>query len=166
MFRTPHRVLAVLLLSAVPVLGQHNEVRADRVVVLKKDHVLTLYRNGRVLKQYRVALGWDPVGPKERQGDHKTPEGDYIIDRHKANSQYHLALHISYPNEEQVEVARKAGYSPGGDVFIHGLPAGYGRVGAAHRRFDWTDGCIAVTNQEIEEIWRLVPVGTPVEIRP
>jgi murein L,D-transpeptidase YafK len=106
------------------------------------------------------------VGAKTRQGDHKTPEGIYILDSRNAHSQFHKSIHISYPNVRDRTAARAKGISPGGDVFVHGLPNGYGWVGAAHRTKDWTDGCIAVTNEEIEEIWRAVADGTAIEIRP
>ena len=121
---------------------------------------------GHVLKTYKIALGSEPNGPKTRQGDHRTPEGVYVIDSRNAQSKFHRSLHISYPNAADREHARKLGVSPGGDIFIHGLPNGYGFIGAAHRARDWTDGCVAVTDQEIEEIWKLVDNGTPVEIRP
>jgi len=127
---------------------------------------MELMRSGKVIKTYKVALGGEPVGTKTRQGDHRTPEGSYVIDSRNKHSQFHRSLHVSYPNAEDKERARKLGASTGGDIFIHGLPNGYGFVGAAHRARDWTDGCIAVTDQEIEEIWRLVDNGTPVEIRP
>jgi len=140
--------------------------QADRVVIEKSKRTMTLMSGGMVLKTYKVALGGQPVGAKQRIGDHKTPEGLYIVDQKKAASRFHLALHISYPNARDKENARKLGVSPGGDVEIHGLGAKYGWVGAAHRQMDWTDGCIAVTNEEIDEIWPLVAVGTPVEIKP
>lgn len=127
---------------------------------------MELTQAGQVLKAYKIALGGEPVGPKTRQGDHRTPEGLYLIDSRNAHSKFHRSLHISYPNAADRDRARKLGVSPGGDVFIHGLPNGYGLVGAAHRARDWTDGCVAVTDQEIEEIWKLVNNGTPVEIRP
>jgi len=127
---------------------------------------MELRRSGQVLKTYKIALGGEPVGPKTRQGDHRTPEGVYVIDSRNSQSQFHRSLHVSYPNVEDKERARKLGTSPGGDIFIHGLPNGYGFVGAAHSARDWTDGCLAVTDQEIEEIWRLVGNGTPIEIRP
>lgn len=127
---------------------------------------MTLYSGHTVLKSYKVALSRDSVGPKERAGDHKTPEGDYVIDAKNAHSQFHLALHISYPNAAYREYARRLGVSPGGDVEIHGLPDGYAWLGDTQRLVDWTDGCIAVTNPEIEEIWKLVRTGTPVEMRP
>lgn len=127
---------------------------------------MTLLSAGKVVKTYRVALGGQPVGAKTQEGDHKTPEGIYLIDSKNPKSRFHLALHVSYPNAADQERAKKLGVSPGGLIMIHGLPPLFAWVGAQHLRMDWTDGCIAVTNAEIEEIWRLVPVGTTVEIRP
>jgi len=141
-------------------------MHADRVLVVKKDRTLQLLNHGKVIKTYKVALGGDPVGPKTRLGDHKTPEGVYVLDSRNAHSLFYKSIHISYPNERERAAARKNGVSPGGDVFVHGLPHGFGYVGAAHRLRDWTDGCIAVTNEEIDEIWSVVPEGTPIEIRP
>jgi murein L,D-transpeptidase YafK len=140
--------------------------QADRIVIEKSKRTMTLMSGNTVLKTYKVALGGQPVGAKQRIGDHKTPEGLYVVDQKKVASQFHRALHISYPNARDKEYARKLGVSPGGDVEIHGLGAKYGWVGAAHRQMDWTDGCIAVTNEEIDEIWPLVAVGTTVEIKP
>jgi murein L,D-transpeptidase YafK len=140
--------------------------KADRIEVHKAEHTMNLLRDGKVLKSYKVALSTVPVGAKEREGDHKVPEGLYIVDRKNAHSQFHLALHINYPNTADRERARKLGVKPGGDIEIHGLGAKFGWVGAAHRQVDWTDGCIAVTNPEIEEIYPLVDVGTAVVIRP
>jgi murein L,D-transpeptidase YafK len=144
----------------------NSEARADSVLVLKKNRKLILYSQGRALKTYAISLGSDPIGPKAREGDHKTPEGHYALDRRNPNSKFYKSIHISYPNQQQVETARKSGLSPGGDVFIHGLPNGFKWVGALQRRYDWTDGCIAVTNAEMDEIWRTVPDGTPIEIKP
>jgi murein L,D-transpeptidase YafK len=127
---------------------------------------LQLVSHGRVVKTYKIALGGDPIGPKTRQGDHKTPEGIYILDRRNSHSQFYKAIHISYPSDQDRATARKNGVSPGGDVFVHGLPNGFGYAGAAHRLKDWTDVCIALTNDEIDEIWKSVADGTPIEIRP
>jgi murein L,D-transpeptidase YafK len=159
--------LAVLLWCGF-VLAQKTPkpLPADRVVVLKKERTLQLLNQGKVIKTYKVALGGDPVGAKTRQGDHKTPEGDYVLDSRNAHSQFYKSIHISYPSARDRAAARRNGVSPGGDVFVHGLPNGYGWVGAGHRAKDWTDGCIAVTNQEIDEIWLAVADGTPLEIRP
>jgi len=139
---------------------------ADRVLVEKSVRRLTLLRNGTPLKTYCVALGRAPVGPKEQEGDQRTPEGTYLIDFHKEDSDYHRALHVSYPEQRDIERAAAAGVPPGCDIMIHGIRNGLGWIGAFHRRTDWTAGCIAVTDFEIEEIWRAVPDGTPVEIRP
>ena len=139
---------------------------ADKVLIEKKERQLTLLSNGEVIKTYKIALGGDPVGPKERQGDNKTPEGTYIIDSRNGNSDYHLSLHISYPNEKDKMRAKELGVSPGGDIMIHGIKNGLAWIGASHAEFDWTKGCIAVTDEEMEEIYKLVPNGTIVEIRP
>ena len=138
----------------------------DRILVEKSKRTMTLFSGGKVVRNYLVALGGEPVGPKEREGDHKTPEGFYTIDSKNARSKFHLALHISYPDEADRKRARKLGVSPGGAIMIHGLPKEFAYLRPLHRKTDWTDGCIAVTNEEIEEIWRLVKIGTPVEIRP
>ena len=139
---------------------------ADKVLIEKKERRLTLLSEGEVVKTYRIALGGNPVGPKERQGDNKTPEGTYIIDSRNRDSGYHLSLHISYPNENDKMRARELGVSPGGDIMIHGIKNGLSWVGASHAEVDWTKGCIAVTDEEMEEIYRLVPNDTIVEIRP
>ena len=139
---------------------------ADRIVIRKAAHTLTLMKGDRELATYKVALGRNPVGAKTQRGDHKTPEGDYEIDAMKGNSRFYRALHISYPNSADRERAQAAGLSPGGDVEIHGIENGLGWIGSLQRRIDWTDGCIAVTDEEMDEIWKRVSVGTPVEIRP
>jgi murein L,D-transpeptidase YafK len=139
---------------------------ADKVLIEKKRRRLTLLTNGEVIKTYKIALGGNPVGPKERRGDNKTPEGTYIIESRNRDSGYHLSLRISYPNEKDKLRARELGVAPGGDIMIHGIKNGLAWVGVFHAGSDWTNGCIAVTNEEIEEIARLVPNGTLVEIRP
>ncbi len=157
--------LAVLLLCAPwPARPAVPQEKADRIVIHKSERTMTLHRDGKVLKTYKVALSTVPIGAKEREGDHKVPEGLYMVDAKNAHSKFHLALHISYPNAADRERARKLGVKPGGNIEIHGLGSNFGWVGSLHREVDWTDGCIAVTNSEIEEIWPLVPVGTPVEI--
>ena len=139
---------------------------ADKVLIEKKERRLTLLSKSEVIKTYQIALGGDPVGPKERQGDNKTPEGTYIIDSRNSKSDYHLSLHISYPNEKDKMRAKELGVSPGGDIMIHGIKNGLAWVGGSHADVDWTKGCIAVTDEEMEEIYKLVPNGTIVEIRP
>lgn len=120
----------------------------------------------RVLKTYKIALGRDPDGPKVRQGDHRTPEGIYLLDRRNPNSRFHRSIHISYPESKDRAEAARLGLAPGGDIMIHGLPNGLGWLGSWHSKMDWTDGCIAVTNEEMDEIWRAVPDGTPIELDP
>jgi murein L,D-transpeptidase YafK len=138
----------------------------DSIVVEKSLHSLTMYRDGKVVRVFLVALGGSPKGDKLRAGDNKTPEGLYYIDARQPNSKYHLALHISYPNATNRQRAQAAGIDAGGDIMIHGLPNGMGAAGAWHRMKDWTNGCIALTDEEIEEIWSVVPIGTPIQIKP
>ena len=135
----------------------------DFVQVDKNGRTLTLYGAGQPLRTYRdIQLGDAPGGHKRFQGDERTPEGRYVIDYRNPNSRYHLSLHISYPDARDRAHAQARGRSPGGDIFIHGQPNGFpGRVTG-----DWTDGCIAVSNPEIEDMWALVPDGTPIEILP
>ena len=138
----------------------------DRVVVEKAARKLSLFHDGRRLKSYRVALGRSPIGPKEKEGDMKTPEGIYKIDSRNAQSSFHLALHISYPSNDDNTHAAERGVSAGFDIMIHGIRNGLGWMGAFHRRKDWTAGCIALTDEEIAELWRVTPDGTTIEIRP
>lgn len=159
-------LLILLLLPAAAAAKKPKKLRAEKIVVEKAERRMTLYREGKAWKTYKVALGGEPVGPKREQGDHKTPEGRYTIDARNPNSSYHLSLHISYPNRSDTAAAKARGVSPGGAIMIHGLPNGAPDFGATHRLYDWTDGCIAVTNEEIKEVWDLVPNGTPIEILP
>ncbi|MGB8259019.1 MAG: L,D-transpeptidase family protein [Terracidiphilus sp.] len=164
--------LAVVLAAALTAQAQNTPQKpaprqqADSIVILKRDHVMQLLAAGKVIRTYKVALGQGGLEPKRQEGDARTPEGHYIIDSRTATSHYHKGLHVSYPNAEDRARAAKLGVSPGGAIMIHGLPNGKGWVGAGHRLYDWTLGCIAVTDEEIDEIWELAPVGTPVEIRP
>ena len=161
------RIIALSILAAtLSASAQQPPLKADSILILKKDHLLELLSAGKVFRTYHVALGSGCLPPKERQGDARTPEGHYVIDNRNAASQYHKALHISYPNADDRKRAARLGIAPGGDVMIHGLPNGKGYIGAAHRLYDWTLGCVAVTDQEIDEIWTMVALGTPVEIRP
>ena len=159
-------IVAVCLLKRKSVNAQLPPgVKADRVIIIKSERRLKLLSGSRILKEYRIALGRNPIGPKTRQGDSKTPEGNYFIDYRNPRSKFHLALHISYPNSEDIRRAAKMGVSPGGDIMIHGIGK-WGWIGKLHCLQNWTQGCIAVTNAEIEEIWRAVPDGTPVTIKP
>lgn len=123
-----------------------------------------LITEGKKYREYGISLGDSPTGHKEQEGDEKTPEGRYVIDYRNPESKYHLSLHVSYPREQDTRNANNKGFSPGGDIFIHGLPKVRPFMSQADRDTDWTDGCIAVNNREIEEIWKLVQDGTPIEI--
>jgi len=140
--------------------------KADFVLLLKGPRRLLLLRGDRVVREYEVALGTNPKGPKRRNGDGRTPEGRYLLDWRIEQSRFYRAIHVSYPNESDRELARAAGIFAGGGVMIHGLPDGESWVGEVHREFDWTNGCIGVTDDEMDEIWELVDDGTPIEIRP
>lgn len=137
----------------------------DRIVIEKSARKLSTFRAGRFIKSYRIALGHNPTGTKEQEGDMKTPQGIYAIDGRNPASDFHLALHVSYPSAEDRRRAAIRGVDPGSDIEIHGLPNG-AASSAFHPRTDWTAGCIAVTNDEIEELWRITPEGTLVEIKP
>jgi murein L,D-transpeptidase YafK len=156
-----------MLLTFWPVaVAQNPKSSVDRLVVYKSERKLVLLSDGKEVRSYKVALGGEPVGPKGRQGDHRTPEGVYVLDSRNPNSHFYKAFHISYPNARDIAVAKKLGVSPGGDIMLHGLPKEYAWVGKAHALHDWTDGCVAVANGEMDEIWKLVRVGTPIEIKP
>lgn len=166
--RRAARLGSVLLLAAL-CLGLSPFPRpehADRIVIYKSHRRMSLFWQGDLVKSYHVALGSAPAGRKQCQGDNRTPEGLYRIDSRNRTSHYHRALHVSYPNAQDLANARRLRCAPGGDIMIHGLPNGYGWLGKAHHLRDWTQGCIAVTDEEIEEIWDAVPNGTAVEIRP
>lgn len=154
------------LFVVLPVRAGARALRADKVVVIKRRRVLVLLYNGKVVRRYRIALGFNPIGHKRQEGDGRTPEGRYVIDWRNPKSRFTLSLHISYPNRRDRAAARRRGVSPGGAIFIHGLPNGMTAIGKAHALRDWTEGCIAVTSEEIREIWAAVPNGTPIEISP
>jgi len=139
---------------------------ADSMVLEKGHRQLTLYYHGQEVRKYGVALGRNPVGDKLRRGDGRTPEGLFFIEGHNPQSKYHLSLRISYPDAAHRVSAERRGDSAGGDIMIHGLPKAFAMIGALHRQQDWTEGCVAVTNEEIEEIWRAVPDGARILIKP
>lgn len=167
-------ILAVLTVAAAAfvILPRHKKlpapaaVQADKVLVKKAERKLYLQKDGQNLKEYRIALGFAPVGDKLREGDGKTPEGIYCISGRNPNSRFYLSLRVSYPSAEDRREAAEKGFSPGGDIMIHGLPNKAPFLGSAHLLRDWTAGCIAVTNEEIEEIWSMVADGTTIEILP
>lgn len=156
-------MLAQVLIAALTLPAPHP---ADQIRVSKANRTLALSWKGKVFKTYRVALGRVPLGAKDREWDGRTPEGTFTIDYRNGRSQFYKALHISYPQPAHVARARDLGVKPGGDVMIHGLPNGFGHIGPLHTANDWTQGCIGVTNQEMDELWKLVPDGTKIEIVP
>lgn len=136
----------------------------DLIELDKSERRMTVYRDGEALRSYEVALGFAPEGDKQIEGDGKTPEGEFRIDRRNDQSQFHLSLGINYPRAEDRARAAAQGVSPGGDIFFHGQPNKLPDI--LRRKGDWTAGCIALTNAEIEELWRVTPIGTRVVIRP
>lgn len=142
----------------------HPPAQVYRIEVLKASRTLRVWQGSVLVVSYGIALGANPVDPKRCQGDQRTPEGVYTVTERKANSAFYRALRLSYPQPDDVARARALGCKPGSAIMIHGLPNGRGYIGSAHRQEDWTDGCIAVTNQEMDHLWRLISVGTHVEI--
>ena len=163
-------LLAALIATSVYYFYPEQKLPADatidKLVVLKSERQLMAYANGKLIKTYKIALGRTPVGAKEIEGDRKTPEGYYIINDKNPNSAYHKNLGISYPNAEDIKHAENLGRSPGGAIKIHGLRNGTSLIGKLHRWLDWTQGCAAVTDEEIDELYDAVAIGTPIEIRP
>lgn len=136
----------------------------DRILIEKQTRRMAVYQQGRLVREYRIALGFTPTGDKARQGDGKTPEGVFKVNRRNDQSQFHLSLGLDYPLPKDRARARAGGYDPGGDIFIHGQP---NRIADGFRvKGDWTDGCIAIDNHQIAELFAATPIGTEVEIRP
>ena len=164
--------LAVLLLAAGASHassvedGDRSPPRANLVLVVKSEHRLYLLRDGEVLRSYPVKLGLNPVGPKRHEMDFRTPEGRYMIDGRNRNSRYFRALHVSYPNAEDRREAAAMRVRPGGDIMIHGLPNTPQKPLSYYQSQDWTNGCISLSNEDMLEVWSLVPSRVPVEIRP
>ena len=143
-----------------------SDIKIDKLIVLKSKREMYAFTNGKLIKTYKISLGRNPIGDKKYEGDKKTPEGLYYINDKNSNSGYHKNLGISYPNENDIEEAKQIGKPPGGEIKIHGLRNKTGFIGKFHRWYDWTLGCIAVTNNEIDELYNVVNIGTPIEIRP
>jgi murein L,D-transpeptidase YafK len=162
----PLVALAAFLFASGCAASEPIDQTIDRILVEKQARRLTLLSNGKAVRSYRVSLGGNPVGHKREEGDERTPEGVYSITARNAYSSFYRSLQISYPNDQDEARAAAQGVDPGGLIMIHGIRNGLGWVGGLHRFLDWTDGCIAVTNGEMDEIWELVPIGTPIEIRP
>lgn len=160
---------SIVLAAGQAVHGQQTPLvpdHADSVLVVKSERKLYLLKAGRVLREFDVALGLAPSGHKSREGDFRTPEGRYLLDARNANSDYFLSIHVSYPNEADRAHARKAGVDPGGAIMIHGLPNEPRYDLKRYESTDWTDGCIAVSNADMIDIWLMTRDSTPIEIRP
>lgn len=143
-----------------------ENITIDKIIVLKSSRQLKAYSQGKLIKTFKISIGRNPIGRKEIEGDKKTPEGLYSINDKNPQSGYHRNLGISYPNKEDILRTKQIGGKIGGDIKIHGIRNGFGFIGKFHRLFDWTLGCIAMTNSEIEQLYDHTPVGTIVEIRP
>ncbi len=163
----------IIFLLVIPVLLQQatlyptkGDLKADKIIVYKAKRQLQLIQKGKILKTYKIALGSHPVGHKLKEGDGKTPEGAYKIIAKNTWSQFYLSLKISYPNTDDCKQAKANKVNPGGDIMIHGLGKKFEFLGKIHTLYDWTQGCIAVTNKEIKEIFNAVKVGTPIIIHP
>lgn len=141
-------------------------VKIDKLIVVKSERLMYAYSNQELVKTYKISLGKEPSGDKKSQGDKRTPEGEYKINDRNPNSGFHKNLGISYPNRIDIREAKAKGLDPGGDIKIHGLKNGFGYIGKFHRLFDWTAGCIAVTDEEIDELYQSVQNGTSIIIRP
>jgi murein L,D-transpeptidase YafK len=144
----------------------HSEQTADLFLVIKSESRLYLINDGTIFGSFHVAFGSNPKGHKQQQGDQRTPEGRYILDYKNSNSKFYKAIHISYPNAKDRQNARKLGVDPGGDIMIHGQKNKYSFFSAIVQRFNWTDGCIALSNRDMDIVWKAVKPGTPIEIRP
>lgn len=158
--------LAYLGETRLPALLAEDLPQADAVLVNKTERKLYLLRSGQIYREYSIALGGNPVGHKQQEGDRRTPEGDYVLDWRNPNSGYHLSLHVSYPNAEDHARAAAQGVSPGGMIMLHGQRNGFGWFAPVLQRRDWTNGCVALTNVAMQEVWRAVPNGTPIRILP
>jgi murein L,D-transpeptidase YafK len=152
--------------AAIAQTTAETSLAPDRILVLKSERKLLLLAGDTVIRSMDIALGLMPEGPKHREGDYRTPEGRYVIEEKKSDSDFFLALRISYPNAHDVAQAREQGVDPGGQIMIHGLPNEPRRAEAMYYGSDWTDGCIAVSNSDMIDLWRLIAVATPIEIRP
>lgn len=141
-------------------------IHADFVLVKKSESKLYLMKQGKIIGQYYIALGAHPKGHKQQQGDERTPEGRYILDYKNAHSAFYKSIHISYPDKADRKRAQKAHVNPGGDIMIHGQKNGWEWASFISQHFNWTDGCIAVSNKDMDQIWNAVKVGTPIEIKP
>lgn len=172
MIRNIKRVLVIILSISLIVYRFYPEeklkpnTKIDKIIVYKSDNRMYVYSKGKLQKVYKISIGRNSIGKKEVEGDKKTPEGKYIINDKNPNSSYYKNLGISYPNQDNLSHAKRLGKSAGGEIKIHGLRNYFGCIGKFHRLFNWTLGCIALTNWEMEELYQAVEIGTEIEIKP
>ena len=158
-------ILGIVVYYYYPITKIPAGVTIDKILVFKSKHELLAYSNGQLVVTYKIAIGKNPIGDKEYEGDKKTPEGIYSISSKNPNSGYHKNLGISYPNKQDIEKAKQLGRPTGGDIKLHGLKNGQGYIGKFLRWTDWTNGCIALTDGELDELYNHTPIGTPIEIQ-
>ena len=158
--------LFIFLFLAMQTADAASVQKADAVLVIKSEKRLYLLNKGWQFASFRVTFGADPVGHKQAQGDEKTPEGQYILDYKNRNSKFYKSIHVSYPNAQDRKNARRLGVSPGGDIMIHGQANGYGWASPLVQFFSWTNGCVALSDKDMDKVWTAVDPGTPIEIRP
>ena len=162
----PGKYLVILLLAVCQSATAGNVQKADEVLVVKSEKRLYLLHRNKAFASYPVTFGSNPKGHKQVRGDGRTPEGHYVLDYKNPNSRFYKSIHISYPNSRDRENARRRGLDPGGDIMIHGQPNGYGWAAPVLQLFSWTDGCIALSDSNMDIIWQAVDPGTPIEIKP
>ena len=177
MSRDMYRKLLILIILAAPLVARADSLGSlagpagmlqpvDRVVVHKAKRLMELYREDAVVASFKVSLGLVPIGQKQREGDYRTPEGRYRLTRRNAQSDFFLAVQVSYPEPADVALARRNGWAPGGAIMVHGLPNQLKYSRDRYLSTDWTDGCIALSNEDMLDFWLLTGNGTPIEIRP
>jgi murein L,D-transpeptidase YafK len=165
-------IIAVLLIFSAagyyffPEKNLPSDKKIDKIIVLKSKRRMNVYSEGQIIKTYKISLGRDPIGDKEFEGDKRTPEGYYRINGKNPDSGFHKNLGISYPDKTDIEEARRKKLKPGGEIKIHGIRNGFGFIGKFQRIFDWTAGCIALTDEEVDELYDRVEIGTPIVILP
>ena len=160
------KAFVIALLPILFAVGAVGAEKADSVLVVKSERRLHLMRDGKTFVSFRAVFGGEPEGHKQARGDQRTPEGHYVLDYKNANSKFHRSIHISYPNAKDRANARRLGVDPGGDIMIHGQANGWGWAAPLTQLFSWTDGCIALSDDDMDRVWEAVEPGTPIEIRP
>lgn len=162
----PLRLYAVCFITSFISFFAIATQTADLVIVKKSERIMTTFKNGKILDTYHIAMGENPINHKVKEGDEKTPEGRYILDYKKSDSAFYRAIHISYPNDADILTARAKGVNPGGYIMIHGQEVNSHISQQERQKYNWTDGCIAITNTEMDQLWRSIEPGTPIEIWP